>query len=82
MSILVCTFKSLEDSVCTQILSTQMPGLRCGTEWVKISCMQGDVHKYPIVAINIQFRGQNHKVEAVIPHFTHPLILAMSWPVF
>ncbi len=47
------------------------------------ACVHGDVVKYPVVLLTIQFRGQKHNVEvAVNPHLRHPLILGTNWPAF
>ncbi len=49
---------------------------------VRVRCVHGDVAKYPVVLLAIQFRGQKHNVEvAVNPHLRHPLILGTNWPV-
>lgn len=38
---------------------------------------------YPLVPVNIQFRGEKHRVKvAVNPHFWNPLILGSDWPAF
>ncbi len=50
---------------------------------VRVRCVHGDVVKYPVVLLAIQFRGQKHKVEvAVNPRLRHPLILGTNWPAF
>ncbi len=50
---------------------------------VRVRCVHGDVVKYPVVLLTIQFRGQKHKVEvAVNPRLRHPLILGTNWPAF
>ncbi len=50
---------------------------------VRVRCVHGDVVKYPVVLLAIQFRGQKHNVEvAVNPHLRHPLILGTNWPAF
>ncbi len=50
---------------------------------VRVRCVHGDVVKYPVVLLTIQFRGQKHNVEvAVNPHLRHPLILGTNWPAF
>lgn len=50
---------------------------------MKVVCVHGDVHKYPLVLVHIHFRGINHRVEAVVnPHLAHPLILGTNWPGF
>ncbi len=46
-------------------------------------CVHGDVVKYPVVLLAIQFQGQKHNVEvAVNPHLRLPLILGTNWPAF
>uniref|UniRef100_A0A8C2FHF1 Gypsy retrotransposon integrase-like protein 1 n=1 Tax=Cyprinus carpio TaxID=7962 RepID=A0A8C2FHF1_CYPCA len=50
---------------------------------VKVRCVQGDVVDYPILPVEIQFRGQKHRIEvAVNQHLWHPLILGTNWPAF
>ncbi len=50
---------------------------------VRVRCVHGDVVKYPVVLLAIQFRGQKHNVEvAVKPHLRHLLILETNWPAF
>ncbi len=50
---------------------------------VRVRCVHGDVVKYLVVLLTIQFRGQKHKVEvAVNPRLRHPLILGTNWPAF
>ncbi len=46
-------------------------------------CVHGDVVKYPVMLLAIQFRGQKHNVEvAVNACLRHPLILGTNWPAF
>ncbi len=50
---------------------------------VRVRCVHGDVVKYPVVLLAIQFRGQKQNVEvAVNPHLRHSLILGTNWPAF
>ncbi len=50
---------------------------------VQVRCIHGDVVKYPVMPLAIQFRGQKHNVEvAVNQHLRHPLILGTNWPAF
>ncbi len=42
-----------------------------------------DVVGYPLVPVDIQFRGKKHSIKvAVNPHLRHPLILGTDWPAF
>ncbi|KAK9959353.1 hypothetical protein ABG768_009481 [Culter alburnus] len=80
------TYQALVDSGCNQTLVhqslTSSRALDAGC-LVKVRCVHGDVVKYPLVPVIIQFRGQKHSVEvAVNPHLRHPIILGTNWPAF
>lgn len=36
---------------------------------VRVMCVHGDVNEYPLVAVMIQFRGQNNRIEAAVSPF-------------
>ena len=43
---------------------------------VDIGCVHGDIHTYPVVPVDIRFKGKKHSVKAAVSsHLTHPLIL-------
>ncbi len=80
------TYWALVDSGCNQTSIHQsliQPEALDKSCMVWVRCVHGDVVKYPVVLVAIQFRGQKHKVEvAVNPHLRHPLILGTNWPAF
>ncbi len=80
------TYWALVDSGCNQTSIHQsliQPEALDKSCMVRVRCVHGDVVKYPVVLLTIQFRGQKHKVEvAVNPHLRHPLILGTNWPAF
>ncbi len=80
------TYWALVDSGCNQTsihLSLIQPEALDKSCMVRVRCVHGDVVKYPVVLLTIQFRGQKHKVEvAVNPRLRHPLILGTNWPAF
>ncbi len=80
------TYWALVDSGCNQTLIHQsliQPEALDKSCMVRVRCVHGDVVKYPVVLLTIQFRGQKHKVEvAVNPRLRHPLILGTNWPAF
>ncbi len=80
------TYWALVDSGCNQTLIHQsliQPEALDKSCMVRVRCVHGDVVKYPVVLLAIQFRGQKHKVEvAVNPRLRHPLILGTNWPAF
>jgi len=46
------------------------------SSWVNIRYVHGDIHKYPLVPVEIKFKGKTHKLKAAVSsRFTHPLIL-------
>ncbi len=80
------TYWALVDSGCNQTSIHQsliQPEALDKSCMVRVRCVHGDMVKYPVVLLTIQFRGQKHKVEvAVNPHLRHPLILGTNWPAF
>ncbi len=80
------TYWALVDSGCNQTSIHQsliQPEALDKSCMVRVRCVHGDVVKYPVVLLTIQFRGQKHNVEvAVNPHLRHPLILGTNWPAF
>ncbi len=80
------TYWALVDSGCNQTSIHQsliQPEALDKSCMVRVRCVHGDVVKYPVVLLAIQFRGQKHNVEvAVNPRLRHPLILGTNWPAF
>ncbi len=80
------TYWALVDSGCNQTSIHQsliQPAALDKSCVVQVRCIHGDVVKYPVVLLAIQFRGQKHNVEvAVNQHLRHPLILGTNWPAF
>ncbi len=80
------TYLALVDSGCNQTSIHQsliQLGALDKSRVVPVRCVHGDVVKYPLMSVLIQFRGQKHSVEvAVNPHLRHPLILGTNWPAF
>ncbi len=80
------TYWALVDSGCNQtsihqsLIQSEALDKSC---MVRVRCVHGDVVKYPVVLLTIQFWGHKHKVEvAVNPRLRHPLILGTNWPAF
>ncbi len=80
------TYWALVDSGCNQTSIHQsliQPEALDKSCMVRVSCVHGDVVKYPVMLLAIKFRGQKHNVEASVnPHLRHPLILGTNWPAF
>ncbi len=80
------TYWALVDSGCNQTSIHQsliQPAALDKSCMVQVRCIHGDVVKYPVMLLAIQFRGQKHNVEvAVNQHLRHPLILGTNWPAF
>ncbi len=80
------TYWALVDSGCNQTSIHQsliQPEALDKSCMVRVRCVHGDVVKYPVVRLAIQFRGQKHNVEvAVNPRLRHPRILGTNWPAF
>ena len=76
----------LLDSGAMQTLIQQSlvrPEALVGTPWVSISCVHGDVHKYPIVPVEIYYQGKIHKIKAAVSsRLSHPLMLGTDWAGF
>ncbi len=63
------TYWALVDSGCNQTSIHQsliQPEALDKSCMVRVRCVHGDVVKYPVVLLTIQFRGQKHKVEAML----------------
>ena len=75
---------ALLDSGAMQIQqSLVQPEALVGTPWVSIRCVHGDVHKYPIVPIEIHYQGKKHNIKAAVSsRLSHPLILGTDWTGF
>uniref|UniRef100_A0A8C1RD31 Gypsy retrotransposon integrase-like protein 1 n=1 Tax=Cyprinus carpio TaxID=7962 RepID=A0A8C1RD31_CYPCA len=80
------TYQALVDSGCNQSSIHQSlihPRALDNSRMVKVRCVHGEVVNYPILPVDIQFRGEKHRLEvAVNPHLRHPLILGTNWPLF
>ncbi|XP_077936125.1 uncharacterized protein LOC144383152 [Gasterosteus aculeatus] len=74
------------DSGCTQSMIHQnlvRPGALVEADRVRIRCVHGDVHEYPVVSVEIRYAGKKHRMRvAVSSHLTHPVILGTDWPGF
>ena len=77
---------ALLDSGAMQTLIQQSlvrPEALVGTPWVSIRCVHGDVHKYPIVPVEIYYQGKKHIIKAAVSsRLSHPLILGTDWAGF
>ncbi|XP_051509646.1 uncharacterized protein LOC127415117 [Myxocyprinus asiaticus] len=80
------THQALVDTGCNQTTIHQrlvQPKALVTSKTVKVKCVHGDIHKYPVVTLTIKFRGKKHRVEAAVSsRLTHPLILGTDWPDF
>ncbi|XP_077104493.1 uncharacterized protein LOC143757323 [Siphateles boraxobius] len=80
------TYQALVYSGCNQTSIHQcliQPRALDNSRMVKVQCVHGVVVSYLILPMEIQFRGQKHRVEvAVNPHLRYPLILGTNWPAF
>ncbi|XP_059210478.1 uncharacterized protein LOC131989303 [Centropristis striata] len=80
------THQAMVDSGCTQSIVHQnliRPGALREAGWVDIRCVHGDIHRYPVVPVEIRFKGKKHSVKAAVSsRLTHPLILGTDWPGF
>ena len=75
---------ALLDSGAMQTLIQQSlvrPEALVGTPWVSIRCVHGDVHKYPIVPVEIHYQGKKYNIKAAVS-LSHPLILGTDWKGF
>ncbi|KAJ8349751.1 hypothetical protein SKAU_G00248810 [Synaphobranchus kaupii] len=51
--------------------------------WVTIKCVHRDIHKYPIVPVEIRIKNETHILEAAVSsRLLHPLILGTDWTGF
>ncbi|XP_069381335.1 uncharacterized protein [Paralichthys olivaceus] len=82
----VGTHQALLDTGCNQTMIHQRlvrTGALMEASWVKVRCVHGDIHEYPVVTLLISYKGKKHRVEAgVSPRLTLPLILGTDWPGF
>ena len=73
------THQTMVDSGCMQSIDHQnliRPGALIEAGGVDIRCVHGDIHTYPVVLVEIQFKGKKHSVKAVVnSRLTNPLIL-------
>ncbi|KAM9766884.1 uncharacterized protein ACNS7B_017333 [Menidia menidia] len=80
------THQAMVDSGCTQSMVHQSlvrPGALLEAGCVDIMCVHGDVHRYPVVPVEIRYRGKKHSIKAAVsPRLAHPLILGTDWPGF
>ncbi|KAM9717937.1 uncharacterized protein ACNS7B_021418 isoform 1-T1 [Menidia menidia] len=80
------THQAMVDSGCTQSMVHQSlvrPGALLEAGCVDIMCVHGDVHRYPVVPVEIRHRGKKHNLKAAVsPRLAHPLILGTDWPGF
>uniref|UniRef100_A0AAQ4P4Q9 CCHC-type domain-containing protein n=1 Tax=Gasterosteus aculeatus aculeatus TaxID=481459 RepID=A0AAQ4P4Q9_GASAC len=78
--------QALVDSGCMQSMIHQSlvrPGALVEASRVRIRCVHGDVHEYPIVSVEFRHRGKKHSVKAAVSsRLTHPVILGTDWPGF
>ncbi|XP_060768622.1 fibrinogen C domain-containing protein 1 isoform X1 [Neoarius graeffei] len=86
VSIQGATYQALVDSGCNQtsirqsLVQNEALG---GAQGVRVLCVHGDVHRYPLVPVHIIFRGEKFIVKAAVnPRLTHSLILGTDWPGF
>ena len=77
-------YRALLDTGCTQTLVHQravQPEAWRRAQKVRVRCVHGDVHAYPLVRIVITYQGRKHKVRAAVSSsLSHPLILGTDWP--
>ena len=78
--------RALLDSGAMQTLIQQSlvrPKALVANPWVSIRCVHGDIHKYPLVPIEIHYRGKKHSLKAAVSsHLSYPLILGTDWAGF
>lgn len=52
-------------------------------KWVEIRCVNGDVHRYPVVSGEVKYRVKMHRIKAAVSsRHVHPLILGTDWSWF
>lgn len=50
---------------------------------MNIRCVHGDIHRYPVMPVEIRCTGKMHSVKAAVSSsLMHPLILGTDWPGF
>lgn len=50
---------------------------------MEVRCVHGDIHKYPIVPLQIKYKRKMHNVKAAVSLcLTRPIILGTDWPGF
>ncbi|KAM4562630.1 uncharacterized protein PAE49_011040 [Odontesthes bonariensis] len=80
------THQAMVDSGCMQSMIHQnliRPGALIEASWVDIKCVHGDIHRYPVVSVEILYKGKKHSVKAAVSsRLVHPLILGTDWPGF
>ena len=78
--------QAMVDSGCQQSLIHQnlvRPGALLEASWVEIRCVHGDIHRYPIVLVQIKYKGKTHSVKAAVSsRLAHPMILGTDWAGF
>ena len=79
----VGTHQAMVDSLYIVHQNLIRPGALIEAGGVDIRCVHGDIHTYPVVLVEIQFKGEKHSVKAAVSsRLTHPLILGTDWPGF
>ncbi|XP_062415775.1 uncharacterized protein LOC134107852 [Pungitius pungitius] len=80
------TRQAMVDSGCSQSMIHQSlvrPGALVEASRVKIRCVHGDIHEYPIVSVELRFKGRKYRIKvAVSSHLTHSVILGTDWEGF
>ncbi|XP_061766956.1 uncharacterized protein LOC133559319 isoform X1 [Nerophis ophidion] len=78
--------RAMVDSGCEQSMIHQnlvRPGVLSKVTRVRVKCVHGDIHTYPVVPVEIFFRGEKHNVKAAVSsRLAHPLILGTNWSGF
>ncbi|XP_062418320.1 uncharacterized protein LOC134129059 [Pungitius pungitius] len=78
--------QAMMDSGCSQSMIHQSlvrPGALVEASRVRIRCVHGDIHEYPIVSVELRFKGKKYRIKvAVSSHLTHPVILGTDWAGF
>ena len=76
------THQAMVDSGCMQSIVHQnliRPGALLEAGWVDIRCVHGDIHRYPVVPVEIRYKGKKHSVKAAVSsRLAHPLIDLLS----
>ena len=78
--------QAVVDSGCQQTVIHQdlvRPGALVEAARVRIKSVHGDIHEYPVVPVEIWFKGKKYSTKvAGSSHLTHPLILGTNWAGF